>query len=280
MNNVTLERTIGSHYPISIGTAVALECFFGVSDTTSVRNGATAAFRNYDCVVANLHTIARNYISSYKSKDVAFISIEQLYDGFVSEIVLINNIVAEQSNGNVLLSYYNHTYYKLKSHLKKANIKKVYTDKQQLLIDIENKLCDLAHVNRENLTKLIAYEYTNEYIKQGAYRNVIITHYPMDLLLTDLNVAILESHTGKIKPRHAFPTKLKRASEDVPFNKYTLQLLGDTSGYIMSMSSSIRKELLKICSESGISAVTQETRFIKTLKSNASSELLTAISGM
>lgn len=280
MNRVIGERTKGNLYPISIGTSVALECFFGLSSDKPSKLGATAPYLNYQCILANVRTMARNYLGSYKAQELPFLLTADLYAGFVNELILINNIVADQSAGKVVVSFYNNTYYKLKTHLKKVNIKQKYTTKQEFVMDLENKLCELLHANSEAVMKMIAYEYTNEYIRQGKQRNVIITHYPMDLLLTTLKPDLLESHTGKIKKPYHFPSKLKRAGDDVPFNKYTLQILGDSSGYILSASSSMRNELLKICKDKGVSPVTQEKRFIKTIKESASSELKALLSGM
>lgn len=280
MNNEIGDRTKGKKYPVSIGTAVALECFFGVTEDIPLPPGASTRHMDYQCIVANLRTMARNFISSYAAKDIPFMNIDDLYADYSNELILINNIVSGESNDRLTISFYNNSYYKLKTHLKRATIKEKYTAKQQLVATIEDKLCNLVHANVRGIKDHIAYEYTNDIIRKGARRNIIITHYPMDLLLTGLNPDLLESHTGKIKKPYQFPSKLKRAGDDVPFNKYTIQLLGDSSGYILSKSSAIRKEVLKICKEQGISPVTPEKRFLKTIKDNASPELLSELTGM
>lgn len=279
MNRELGDRTKGK-YPVSIGTAIALECFFGDSSDKPLRVGESPPYLSYQCIMANVRTIARNYISSYKAQEMGLIPVGTIYNGLVEEMILINNIVQDQSDGKIVVSFYNNSYTKLTKFLKKVNLRQKYTAKQQYSIDIENKLCELIQANSPSLKNHFAYEYTNEKMRQGKRRNVIITHYPMDLILTDLNPDLLESHTGRIKKTYELASKLKRAGDNVPFNKYTLQILGDSSGYILSASSAIRNELIKICNDHGINPVTQEKRFKHVVKEHASPELKTLMSGM
>lgn len=278
-NNELIDRTLGK-YSISIGTSVALECFFGTSDDKPLRVQDVPPYLNYQCIMANIRTLCRNYLSSYKSQELPSIPVKILYDRFVAELILINNVVNSETDGKIIVSFYINTYLKLNKYLRKANIKKSYTEKQQYLIGLETKFCELINADPLVIKSTLAYEHTNDIMRQGKRRNVIITHYPMDLILTNLNPDILESHTGKVKRQYEFPSKLKRAGDNVPFNKYTLQVLGDSSGYIMSATSSLRNELMKVCKDSGITPVTPEPRFIKTVKSAASSELRSLMSGM
>ena len=279
MNNELGSRTKGK-YPISVGTSVALECFFGVSDDKPLAHGKVPPYLEYQCVLLNVRTLARNYLSSYKAQELPHITFDILFSGLLEEIILINNIINDQSSGKVVVSFYNHSYLKLKNYLKKVTLRQKYTPKQQMTMDMENKLSDAIQAASVTVKQHVAYEYTNDEIRQGKHRNVILTHYPMDLLMTPLRPNLLESHTGRIKKPYEFPSKLKRAGEHMPFNKYTLQLMGDSSGYIVSASSAIRNELMKICKDFGIVPVTQEKRFIKVIKEHASSELRSMLSGM
>ena len=279
MNKELGTRTKGM-YPISIGTSVALECFFGVNDAKPLRAGESAPYHDYQCIMANLRTLARNFIGSYKAQEVGLIGSTQLYVEFMKEIILINNIVNDQSSEKVIVSFYNPTYLKLKNHLKKVKFRESLTAKQQLSLDYELMLTQRFHADLVTIKQYIAYEHTNDIIRQGKRRNVMLTHYPVDLLLTELNPNLLESHTGRIKKPYEFASKLKRAGEYVPFNKYTIQILGDSSGNIMSASSSMRQELMLICKEHGIVPATLDKRFIKVVKEHASPELRALLNGM
>lgn len=275
----TVDRTKGK-YPVSIGTSTALESFFGISDTQPA-NQKAAPYTQYQCILANVKTLARNYLSSFKSSDITGISITDLYAEFVKELILIGNVVSDQSRGNILLSVYNVSYLRLDRSLKKANIKAKYTDKQQYLIDLENNLAERVALNTEMFEDYFHFEKATDQIRQGARRNVIITHYPIDLLFTPLDVHLLESHTGRIKKSFEFNTKLKKAPSDTPFNKYTLQVFGDSSGYILPYSSKMRNELAQICTDlPSISPVMQDKKFVKSVKSKASPELISLINGM
>lgn len=279
MNNELGSRSKGK-YPVSVGTSVALEGFFGVNDDRPLRHGQTPPYLEYQCIMMNVRTLARNYLSSYKAQELPHLTFETLYAGLLEEIILINNIVNDQSSGKVVVSFYNHDYLKLKSFLKKATFRQKYTPKQQMTMDMENKLSDAVRAASVTLKQHVSYEFTSDWIRHGKRRNVILTHYPMDLLMTHLNPNLLESHTGRIKKPYEFPSKLKRAGEHMPFNKYTLQVMGDSSGYIVSAASGIRNELMKICKDFGIVPITQEKRFIKVVKEHASPELRSLLSGM
>lgn len=279
MNNELGVRTKGK-YPVGIGTSVALECFFGTCDSKPLPANQSAPYLEYQCIMANVRTVARNYLTSYKTQELGLISTTALYAGFLEELIMFNNVVVEQSNERVVVSFYNPTYRKLKNYLKKVKLRSKYTVKQQLSMDLENMLSERIHADSESVKRHVAYEYTQDDIRQGMRRNVMLTHYPMDLLLTKLNPNLLESHTGRIKKPYQFSSKLKKANEYVPFNKYTLQVLGDSSGYIVSESSNMRNELMNICKDNGIVPATQNKRFIKVVKSHASPELRSILSGM
>lgn len=268
----TIDRTKGK-YPVSIGTSTALESFFGVSDTQPAQR-SKPPYTQYQCIVANVRTLIRNYLSSYKAIEVMKMSVSDLYSDFVKELILISNVISDQSRNNIVFSVYDLTHIKLERKLRKAVIKTKYTTKQQYMLTLEDKLAALTSANTKLFVDYFNYEITSDTIKHGARRNVIITHYPMDLLFTALEVDLLESHTGKVKKSFEFNTKLKKAPEDAPFNIYTLQIFGDSSGFILPYSSAMRNELSEICEKSSaISPVMQDRKFIKAVKRQASPEL-------
>ena len=278
MSNI--DRTKGSKYPISIGTSTALESFFGVSDTMPAKRGKPP-YMQYQCILLNVRTLARNFLSSYKANDLINVTTAELYQEFKKELILISNIVSDQSRDNIKLSIYNLNAINLKRSLRRANFKAKYTAKQQYIIDVENAFSD--HVTKDvNLfSDYFNYEVTTDIIRHGLRRNIIVTHYPTDLLFTALDPDLLESHTGKIKKSFEFNTKLKNAPDDVPFNKYTLQIFGDSSGYILPYSSAMRKELTEICKNlPAISPVMQDKKFLKSVKTVSNNELTSLLNAM
>ena len=90
MSNI--DRTKGSKYPISIGTSTALESFFGVSDTMPVKRGKPP-YMQYQCILLNIRTLSRNFLSSYKVNDLINVTTAELYQEFKKELILISNIV-------------------------------------------------------------------------------------------------------------------------------------------------------------------------------------------
>ena len=278
MTNV--DRTKGGKYPISIGTSTALESFFGVDDTMPAKRGKPP-YMQYQCLLLNVRTLARNFLSSYKANDLINITTSELYQEFKKELILISNIVSDQSRDNIKLSIYNFNPVNLKRTLRLANFKTKYTAKQQYVIDVEDAFSNHVTKDIDLFSDYFNYEVTTDVIRHGLRRNIIVTHYPTDLLFTALDPDLLESHTGKIKKSFEFNTKLKNAPSDVPFNKYTLQVYGDSSGYILPYSSAVRKEVTEICKNTpSISPVMQDRKFLKAVKASSSKELTSLLNAM
>lgn len=264
------QRTFGK-YAISIGTSVALESLFGELDS---QRHVSAPFKNYQCVVINIRTLIRNYLSSYKAIDLINLTKPQIANGVIKEAILISNIIADRTRGSLKLSVYNIKHDMIHYKLRKIIIKKKHTAKQQYALDMETSVAEKFFLEYKLLSDYFNLEFTSSEIKHGGRRNIFITHYPVDLLFTNLNPDLLESHTGRIKKPYEFNTKLRRAASNAPFNKYTLQIYGDSSGYILPYSAAMYNELNDILkNNSYISPVTHDIKFVKAVRATASSEL-------
>lgn len=273
MNEVS--RSVGE-FNVSIGTSVAIEHLLGHGDRTSK---AKTPYTNYQCLVVNVRTLVRNYLSSYKAVELETLTTETLLNGLIGEIVLLSNIIADQTRGNLRMSIYNLDYSAIERSLPRANFKKKFTTKQERNLMLERKLAELVVLKSGFLMDYVNIENTSREIKHGGRRNILMSHYPVDFLFTPLTFDLLESHTGKIKKPYELNTKLKRAPSNTPFNRYTLQIYGDSSGNILSQAAAIYSELSKILNDTpSISPVTQDVKFLKAVKTKASSELRSVLS--
>lgn len=265
-----ISRSVGE-FNVSIGTSVAIEHLLGYGDRSS---RSKTPYLNYQCLVMNIRTLVRNYLSSYKVVELETLTTEVLLNGVIGEIILLSNIIADQTRGNLRISLYNLDYNVVERNLSKANFKKKYTPKQERNLMLERKLAELVVLRSDFLMDYVNIENTSSEIKHGGRRNILMSHYPADFIFTPLTFDLLESHTGKIKKPYEFNTKLKRAPDNAPFNRYTLQIYGDSSGNILPQAAAIYSELTKILNDTpSISPVTQNIKFIKVVKAKASSEL-------
>lgn len=277
MDNI--ERTLGGKYPVSIGTSVALEGMFGLIEGSHT-TPSNAPYNAYQCIVFNLRTLARNYLSSYKAVDLNTINFATLSMDFVGEVNLIRNIVEDNSSGKLKHSIYNNTHEGLPRVLKKAIFKTKYTARQAFNANLESLLCDAVHTFATTTANNLNYEHTTLNITQGLRTNVILTHLPVDIILCNLHCDLLESHTGRIKPPHLFASKLKNASDNIPFNSYTIQIFGDTANTILPQASAIKAEVTELCKAAGFTAVTSKKRFYEVLTSKGSSTLASLLRAM
>lgn len=290
MNNILSMRTKG-YYPVSIGTSIGLQTLFGTVSSTDLSNGVSAnthlslngkpPFYLYDCICINLRTVLRNFLSSMKAQEVLLVDSNELLVAFCQEVLLIDNIIQDQSQGDITVSYYLNSYKRIKSVLKRANIKTEFTAKQLVNNQIENSVIEKFLLSDIVVNRAVNVEITDNYINHGKIRNILFTHLPVDLLLVPWNnIDLLESHTGMIKPRYLFNTKLKGTADDVPFNKYSIQLLGDSSGMIQPVDKQVRKEVLKLAKERNFTNLTNQDRFLKELKEHGSTELVSLLNSM
>lgn len=280
MNNVLDQRTLGK-FPVSIGTAIALEVLFGVNDDKPHPSNVPKYYLYYQSIEFNVKTLLRNMLNSISANALQQIDIADVLNTLASEIITIRNLVTDNSEGKVSCSFYINSYKKINKLFKKANYKVPSTGKQQFLNHIETKICEQIVYSKvlqgENIN-LITSDYT---ISTHHVKSLLLTHLPVDLLLfTSSHIYLLESHTGKIKDAQQLHTKLKSANENIPFNKFTIQLYGDTGGMFLSTDSKLARQLNELSKESPIISVMSEDAFYRTVKRIGSPELSNELSSM
>lgn len=113
---------------------------------------------------------------------------------------------------------------------------------------------------------------TEQYIEQDkgseirgeATSSLIMTHYPTDLLsrFKFKKLRLLESHTGAVKSRSEWYTKLTDGKElkIVPFNHFTIQIFGDGGTHFGRYPIKIRKALLELAVQYKWNPTTSEDR--------------------
>lgn len=227
------ERTTSS-FPLSIGTALALESVFLEGPMPHYDNERkipnVVKLNNYSEIWINLTTLIRNISGASDKTAFTIASPKEIMDILISEIDVINDLFAIEGKGVCIPRYYYCSYKQLKASYKEDKVKfrKEKTDLQLVYSDKVNKTLKLLFNSTDE------YSLFDSQIKSDLYTNsLIITHIPYDLLSSSKfnKLDLLETHTGKLKTKHDWYSKYYPVGNidlsNLPFLKILLLILGD-----------------------------------------------------
>ncbi len=251
-----IQKELGT-IPISVSTALALEALFmPEEEKPSEYKGQSLWF--------NIRTLYRNLITT--------ILPDQEYDNkmVISDLLEeINTIIEILSDygvcGKNKIVFYINSHQSLPKIFSNAKLKIPKTQKQILYFNNEKIVLEAFVKNFVSNEK-----YT---VKIGDYKldgedsdAIILTHMPIDLLsrYRFSNLLLLESHTGKLKPQSVWNSKLTGGIKNhrIPFNSFTIQVIGDNSTNFYSYSIIYKSALLELAKESNWSTITGSEKFI------------------
>lgn len=231
---LTLSDRTTSSFPVSIGTALALESIFiegpmpYYDKERKIPN--IVKLNTYSEIWINLTTLIRN-ISGASDKNVFTIATSKdIVDVLISEIEVINDLFAIEGKGICIPRYYYCSYKQLKSSYKedKVRFRKEKTDLQLIYSNKVKEVLKLLYKNTDE------YSLFDSEIKSDIHSNsLIMTHIPYDLIShTKFNkLDLLETHTGKLKTKHDWYSKYYPVGNidlsNLPFHKILLLVLGD-----------------------------------------------------
>lgn len=234
VQHILSARTLGDSLPISVGTAMALEAIgeAGVMEVLWI----------------NVATLARNLYESvptdYRGELTPAAAIEACADEIMSEIKIIDEVAASHK---LAVTYYILGYKDLARKYPFARIRVPNTDIQKArfnyLNDTIEALMRLDERQRFEFDK-------NSEIRGEPKRALVISHYPTDLLsrakFTQLR--LLESHTGAVKPKSKWNTKLTDGNlyGNIPFNYWTVQIFGDGANHFDRYPTNVRKAVAEL----------------------------------
>lgn len=257
---MSLDR-ITSAFPISIGTAHALESLF--EPTKDVidpdRQVNKIKLSDHDVCMINLTTLIRNLINAIKNKNHILMNQELFYNILMFEIDLIIEMFSRINIDPILYSSdFNINRYK--SFLRK---KSKY---DLLLINIENRIIGGI---RDNY-KVMEF---NNVISGNGLRGILLTHDILDLVNTRSfkTVNLLESHTGVLKNESRWGSKYIKIKglnlETLPLNISLLEIYGDRNLFIPKPMKA-RKALFGLLENKNITPYDSESRVRSIIKSS------------
>lgn len=237
-------RELGA-LPISVGTSLALEAY------------RTEAKTHYLHLYVNLQTMFRNLYTSLPAVDAERVSKALWAETLVEEIRMVQRIVLE-TNPKMKVVFYAPDYSDIYKLIPKAKLRVASTPKQMYYKEVNDDVLVLAKYAVRALEsegiKVLYVGHQPPEVKAGA---LIITHFAVDLLACPWNTRLLESHTGKVKDRSQWSTKLSGSLDYsiIPFNKLTLTVFGDST-LIAPQPLVARKDLYAVAVEKKWTAVT------------------------
>ena len=235
-------REKGETLPLSIGTAQAIESLAGLGDFST----PNAPIAQYDECWVNLRTLFRNCFNALGREARVLLSPESLVIGVQEDWLMLQSSIRQASHSQTKAVLYYCSFDSFERTFPNARYKTLSTERQREEQQKEDAtIAAFLEQEGDDEVKLFDVKITGSYPKV-----VMMTHYPVDLLWHRAfrKLELVESHTGTIKPRSDWHTKLTggRKLAHLPFNTLTIQVFGDGNVLFASMLPSIKKEITEL----------------------------------
>lgn len=221
------DKTDGK-YPVSIGTSLALETLFGINENIPPTD--PLPFTEYSALYVNLRTLVRNLTGAVRKELREEWSNDRIYREIYEELKLLPTVVSEQSHQKLDVYVYFLDYRGIEVKYPNAILKA-----QKSLTSIKGETLEqyvFSKLRQEQGDRHIPiFRGSITFPVDENNRSIVMTHLPVDLLqfVEKSNVDLIESHTGAIKRKNKWYTKLNNGKEleRIPFNNLTIQMFGD-----------------------------------------------------
>lgn len=225
----SLYDRLTSSFPISLPTSLALESVFNPRQPKYDPDRLIPQHidvQKYQGFYFNLLTLFRNLTSSVDKNVFLTARVDDLVMVMMSELEVIASLCQVEGAGQITPYFYNCTYASLKKLDSRVIIREEHTEKQKVFKD---KYLSVV----KELIKHYDIQLTDTALQVKAPKALIMTHIPYDLLNYKAfkQLDLLESNTGKLKPRPLWNTKyyplVNQDMSHLPFHKALLLLFGD-----------------------------------------------------
>lgn len=249
VNDVS-KREVGN-LPLSIGTSFAIEALsLKDAEGNEIKEPLPKA------IWINLRTLFRNLHNGVDTELRKRISEADMIPVLLEEVKFILQFVPEVTRGVTRVQLYVCTYDDLKNLYPHAVLKEVKTPLQKSYVLTEQAFIDYFLKNYKETFDVKVFRTELD----GAYEDAwLLTHSPVDLLSYKRfgKIALVESHTGRVKLRSSWNTKLTGGKDhpNIPFNAFTLQVFGDNV-YFGMMPRVVKESVLEMARDYNWTAVT------------------------
>ena len=272
MNKALGTRMLGQ-LPLSIATSIAFESLLNMDPAADapawVRrpSGPKQPIRQHQELWINLRTLLRNVDGAINPEVENIASPLDYYRALVSEIAAIETIVGEiPAEERPRTVYFTKSYENLTRIWPQALFRDVTAPKLKVYAVLENNVMSyFAEDIKKGIYPQDKVIIADSFLSPG-HRAALISHFPVDLVLTKGNKfeALVESHTGAIKLKQDWHTKLRDGNKypRVPFDKAMVQIFGDKENMLSPQTMQIRKAVAAISEKYHWSPMTTRDRVI------------------
>lgn len=249
-----VDRVFG-HYPVSVATSLAIE---GLLHTGEHENTKPAPYLKYDTLLLNVRTIFRNAWNAFENK-ADELHYDVMRECVLQDIKTIQDAVKAVSPTMICVPYICE-YKSLNRLYPNANFRNPTTPNQIHYNAVEKDVYAKVDELFEDLVKF-------DVQLSGDSETVLLTHLPIDLLSYKKfpRIGLLESHTGKVKTRMEWNTKLQNKPKQIPFYRCMLQMFGD--GVLFAAQDlKVRRVLVKTAEKYSWSATTTLEKIYENLR--------------
>lgn len=258
------ERPMSS-YPVSIGTAMALEKFGKgegqyYDENTQIQEVDLGQYQEF---WINLFTIFRNIHSAVKSDQQAQLTPSAIATAMADELNVIDAMAARLAP-KTIICYYTSSYSEsaMKHAFAYAQLRGDTTELQRAYTKLAGDTITEFYKRYRTLRR--HQNFSLMISPQGRPTAIILTHMPIDLLCHKqfARLELLESHTGVIKPKTLWYTKYldgKEKCQRIPWDRRFLQIFGDKMSF-KPLDIRVRTEILKIAVDNKWTQTTTEDR--------------------
>lgn len=224
-------RTVSANN-VSVGTALAMETIlphWPIFDPE--RPIPKGKLRDYKALYINLHTLIRNFYNAVDRESREGLHPQVCAQAILEEVQEIQRHVKDHTADMTKVVVYYPDYEDLEKLYPKGKLRLARTEKQKKADEhIKSILKACAKALKEQSKDLLEEHHTKIHPKiVGSI--LALTHYPVDLLSEYRfgKLTLLESHTGQIKAKNQWHSKLFSGKQFpfIPFNSMTLQVFGD-----------------------------------------------------
>lgn len=237
--DVLFNREMGQ-VQLSIATSLALEGAFGIFPD---REEKPPPILKYTRLWVNVSTMFRNLFTSLTSDEQARVTAKEIAPILASEMSILEGEVMNVTGRKLKVTFFYNDLSNLAKTMPHANVKIPTTDKQRIYSAIHNDaIRSMADMLDEVDYRIFAGKIS------GDGNALMITHSPVDLLSFNRfdELTLLESHTGKLKKRAVWGSKLGIKDETMPFNEFTMTVFGDQSTHLSPLPIKYRRVITEL----------------------------------
>lgn len=241
--------------------------FLGIHVEDTPVDVVKAPIKDYEELWINYRTLFRNIVGALPADHAAQITPDDYAMLVVEELTIIKAALLDHGF-DVMVVGYVCSYESLHGNYPKAIMREIRTDKQKFYAALENQTVAAVFTNLGGENEILIP--CDVSIRGNHRKTMLLSSYPIDLLnfKHGLQLALVESHTGAIKKRQHWHTKLQNGKDlpHIPFDRMTIQMFGDTGGLFSPYPKTHREKLIALAVKYQWTSLTTKARIMQCLE--------------